>query len=181
AAQRTDAKEKKAVAPASERGEELPALIRVPSQTDAKEKKAAGPASERGEELPALIRVPSQRDGIVRVIGTEIKEGEKVPLGQTITVKVDGEKKKYRRLKKGDSVEDAQLLALLDDELARADVDIKAAKLNSAHAEFRVAENARDEARARYDTAKKLYGVGVKGNGSTVRAISQEDLRGASL
>jgi len=176
AAQRTDAKEKKAVAPAIERGAESPALVGVPSQTDPKEKKAAGPASERGEELPALIRVPSQRDGIVRVIGTEIKEGEKVPPGQTITVKVDGEKRKYRRLKKGDSVEEAQLLALLDDDLARAEVDIKVAKVNSARAECRAAEKTRDEALARYETAKKLVGAGDK-----LAAISKEDLRGALL
>jgi WD40 repeat protein len=124
-----------------------------------------------------LEDVPSQRDGVLMFIGTEIKDGQQVPSYEAIHVQIGEETKRFRRLKEGDSVQSDQLLALVDDTLARADVDIKAAKLNSAHAEFKAAEKTRDEALARLDTAKKLFGSG----GGGMRAISQEDLRGAQL
>jgi multidrug efflux pump subunit AcrA (membrane-fusion protein) len=141
-------------------------------RTDIKDKKAFEPKVERADEPPSFITVPSRRDGIVRVIGTEIKKEEKVLPGQTITVKIDSEVKKFRRLKKGDSVEEGQLLGRLDDDLARSEVEIKMAKLNAARAESTAAEKTRDEALARFETAKKLLAM----NG-----ISQEDFRGALL
>jgi RNA polymerase sigma factor (sigma-70 family) len=153
------------------------ALATFAQQTDTKERKATAPPVEHGEELPPVIRVPSQRDGIVRVIGTGIKEGEKVPPERTITVKIGGESKKYRRLKKGDSVEEGQLLALLDDDLARAEVAIKEAKVWAAEAEKMTSEMARDEALSRYETQKKLYYNNVGG----IRATSKEDMTGALL
>lgn len=159
AAQRADTTEQKTAAPAK----------------NTKEKKAAEPAAEPAEELPSLIRVPSQRDGIVRVIGTEIKEGEQVPPKETVTVKIGGEVKKYRRLKKGDAVEEGQLLAQLDDDLARADMAIKTAKLAAAYADSVVADQTRNEAQERYKTQKKLY------DRIPAPATTQEDLRGALL
>ena len=71
AAEQADAKAKKLAKPAVER-----------EPRDTQDKKAAAPAVEPGEEPQPFIRVPSQHDGIVRVIGTEIKEGEKVPPGR---------------------------------------------------------------------------------------------------
>ncbi len=125
-----------------------------------------------------LEDVPSQRDGVLMFIGTEIKDGQQVPSYETIQVQIGEEKKRFRRLKEGDAVQSDELLALVDDTLARADVDIKAAKLNSAHAEFKSAEKTRDEAWTRYETAKKLFGTG---RGSSLNAISKEDLSGALL
>jgi hypothetical protein len=168
AAQQTESKDKKAAGPAVKA-----------EQKDTKDRKSAGPAAEQSEEVQSVIRVPSQRDGIVRVIGTEIKEGEKVPAERIITVKIGGEMKKYRRLKKGDTVEEGQLLAQLDDNLARADVAIQEAKVKSAEAERFASEKNREEAKARYDTQVKLYGWGK--NKGAFPATSLEDLRGALM
>jgi RNA polymerase sigma factor (sigma-70 family) len=146
-------------------------------RADAPDKKAAARAAAACEELQSFLRVPSQHDGIVRVIGTEIKEGDKVPPEQTITIKINGEVRKYRRLKKGDKVEEGQLLARLDDDLARADVAIQIAKVRAAKAEKVSSEKTRDEAQQRYETQKKLLRAGNNGTSGT----TAEDLRGALL
>jgi hypothetical protein len=166
AAEQADTKGKKAAGPAYDA-----------KQKDTENKEAAEPAVEHAEESPSVIRVPSRHDGIVRTIGSEIKAGEKLSPKQIITVKLDGEVKKYRRLKKGDTVEEGQLLAQLDDDLARGDVAIQAAKLASAEADQTASEKTRDEAKSRYDTQHKLYFNGVGG----IRGTSKEDLGGALL
>jgi WD40 repeat protein len=122
--------------------------------------------------------VPSQRDGVLLFLGTEITNGEQVPSYEAIGVQIGETPKRFRRLKEGDSVQADQLLALVDDTLARADVDIKQAKLESAKAESIAAEKTRDEAAQRWETAKKLY-ANTSGGGRP--AISLEDLRGADL
>src|SRR6185312_3161447 len=48
-------------------------------------------AARAGEPTKNKCEVPSARDGILLVIGTEIKEGAKVPANQIITVAIDGE------------------------------------------------------------------------------------------
>jgi RNA polymerase sigma factor (sigma-70 family) len=172
AAERGDNKDKKAAQP-EVKGE----------QRDSKDKKAAPPTAERPEEPQPFLRVPSQHDGIIRVIGTEIKEGEKVPPQQTVTVKIGDEVKKYHRLKKGDQVEEGQLLARLGDELARADVAIQTAKLANAKVDKVLSEKTRDEAYQRYTTQKNLFGGDPKkgGNLPGMRATTLEDYRGALL
>lgn len=125
-----------------------------------------------------LEDVPSQRDGVLMVIGTEIKDGEQVPPHELIQVKVEEATKRFRRLKEGDSVQGEQLLAIVDDTLARAEVGIKVAKLGSAKADLKVAEKTRDEANERWATQKRLFG----GNDTRgLRATTAEDLRGARL
>ena len=57
--------------------------------------------------------IESKLDGIVQFIGTEIKEGEKVPAGELISAQNGGETKRFRRLRPGDVVEKGQLLAEL--------------------------------------------------------------------
>ncbi|HLJ97847.1 MAG TPA: HlyD family efflux transporter periplasmic adaptor subunit [Gemmataceae bacterium] len=127
-----------------------------------------------------LEDVPSQRDGVLMFLGTEVKEGQNVPPFDAIPVQIGKETKQFRRLREGDVVQSDQLLAQVDDTLARADVGIKTAKLESARAEAVAADKTRDEAMARYDTAKKLYGA-TGGRGGGQPAISLEDLRGALL
>src|SRR5262249_30233736 len=83
-----------------------------------------------------LLRVPSQHDGILLMVGTEIKDGEKVPEDQVVSVKIGGETRKYRKLREGDAVEEGQLLGLVDDTLAREELAIKKAKLDAAKAEL---------------------------------------------
>jgi multidrug efflux pump subunit AcrA (membrane-fusion protein) len=105
---------------------------------------AALPSLLRAEPVDRLdrnkrtvqIKVPSQRNGIVLVIGTEIKAGEKVAADQVVTIKVNGAVRKYRRLQEGDAVEQGQLLVQLDDRLARDKVAIHEVKVHSSDADY---------------------------------------------
>jgi len=119
-----------------------------------------------------LLRVPSQRDGILLVVGTEIKDGEKVPEDQVVSVKVAGETRKYRRLREGDSLEEGQLLGLVDDTLARDELAIKKSKLDASKAALQASIKTRDEAEQRYQTLVQL---------KAQAAISQEEFRAAKL
>lgn len=118
--------------------------------------------------------VPSQRDGVMLFIGTEVKPGEQVPSDRVIRVKMGGQEKLFRELREGEVVEPQQLLAQLDDRLARDDLAISSAKINAAKADHMASEKTRDETYERWQTAIKLRGSGAG-------AISQEDLRGAKL
>jgi WD40 repeat protein len=121
--------------------------------------------------------VPSQRDGVVMFIGTEIIDGEQVPTYDVLEVQMGETKRRFRRLKEGDYVKADQLVALVDDTLARADVAIKVAKLYAAQAEKIAEEKTREEALSRYETQKKLYYNNVGG----IRATPKEEMTGALL
>jgi WD40 repeat protein len=124
-----------------------------------------------------LEDVPSQRDGVLLFIGTEIREGEPVPSHEVVEVKLGDETKKFRRLKEGDAVQADQLVALVDETLARAEEAIKKAKVKSAEADQVASEKTREEAKSRYDTQLKLY----YSNQGGIRATSKEDMTGALL
>jgi RNA polymerase sigma factor (sigma-70 family) len=132
----------------------------------------APPAAQAPKGRSALAHVASLRDGVLVVIGTEIQEGEQLAPDQVVTVKLGDEVKRYRRLNEGDRVEEGQLLARLDDRLAREEVAIRQAKATAAEADFRAAEKTRDEAQERWNTAIRLRKTG---------AISNEDYRAARL
>jgi WD40 repeat protein len=121
--------------------------------------------------------VPSQRDGVLLVIGTEMNDGEQYPPHEIVRLQVENTTKTFRRLKEGDYVQADQLLALVDDTLARADEAIKEAKVTSAEADKVASEKTREEAKSRYETQQKLYGSNAAG----IRATSKEDLTGALL
>jgi multidrug resistance efflux pump len=118
--------------------------------------------------------VRGERDGVLLFIGTEIKPGEKVPPGRVVTAKVGAETRQYRRLQEGDRVEEGQLLARLDDRLARVEVAIKREDLPAWKAESRAASKTRDEAERRVAAMEKL-------NRNTPGAVSAEDYEGARL
>jgi RNA polymerase sigma factor (sigma-70 family) len=118
------------------------------------------------------VLIPSQRDGILVVIGTEIQPGEHVPANQTVIVNAGGEAKHYRRLKVGEKVHEGQLLARVDDRLARDEVAIKEARVVASEADLQAAEATRDEARARYERQAAL---------NRNHQTSEEDLQGAKL
>lgn len=111
-------------------------------------------------ERPGKQQVPGARDGILLFLGTEIKEGEKVPPEQTIQVKAGDENKTYRRLKAGDMVEAGQLVGRMDDRLARTEVAIRKVKQAAAEAELVAAEKTHEEARIRYERIQKLRATG---------------------
>jgi WD40 repeat protein len=121
--------------------------------------------------------VPSQRDGVLVFLGTEIHNDDAVLGRDIVEVKMGDKTRKFLRLKEGDHVQRDQLVALVDDTLARADEAIKEAKLSSAKAEKDASEKTRDEAKSRYDTQVKLYYSNVGG----LHATSKEDLTGALL
>jgi multidrug efflux pump subunit AcrA (membrane-fusion protein) len=143
---------------------------------------AAGQANPDREETAApnrparrdRVEVPSQRDGVLLVIGTDIKPGQKVPPDQIVVVTVGDEETKYRRLREGDPVEEGQLLARVDDRLARAEVASKKAAVEAAKAEWEASVKIRDEASERYRTTSRRY-EGGPGN------VSVEEVRGAKL
>jgi RNA polymerase sigma factor (sigma-70 family) len=123
-------------------------------------------------QRPSLIAVPSEVEGKLVVIGTEIKPGEKVAPDRIVTVKIEGKSKQYRRLREGDAVDEGQLLACVDDRLARDELAIRQAKVHGKQAELLAAQKTREEARARRDRIQQLQ----KGD-----ALYEEQCRMAQL
>ena len=80
-----------------------------------------------------VVKVPSPLDAVVEFLGTEIKEGEMVPPEKLITVLTDGAMTKYRRLEKGDAVDEGQLLVRMDDQKLRADLALTKLKVIQSH------------------------------------------------
>jgi multidrug resistance efflux pump len=134
----------------------------------------AGPARAAKDRDPNRQEVPSEVDGVLLFVGTDVKAGEKVPAALLLKIKVDGKEQTYRRLRVGDRVEEGQLLARVDDRLARTEVAIQQAKLEAAKADHRASRATRDEAQKRYDalvnTKKRAPG-----------AVAEDDVRGAKL
>jgi WD40 repeat protein len=100
--------------------------------------------------------VPSQRNGVIWFIGTEVGEKEDVPADRLIVAPASQGGKRYRRLMEGDFVKYGQLLAQLDDRLARDELASKKAKTSAAEADWAASEKAREEGRVRYETGLKL-------------------------
>ncbi len=119
---------------------------------------------------PRTIRVPSEVEGRLLGIFTEIKPGDKVADKDVIVV---GEQK-YRRLREGDTVKTGQLLARVNDALARDDVDIAEAKIVAAEADMLTSRKTKEEAKQRLDSMNAAR-ARVTADGS------MEDLRAAKL
>ncbi len=127
-------------------------------------------------DLIEKIDVPSQRDGVLLFLGIEVKKDEPVPPDEKLfEVQLGKETKLFRRIREGDTVESNQLVAVVDDKLARAEESIKEAKLIQATEDHIASQKTRDEAKERMETQYKLRHDG-KG-----LATSKEDVRGAEL
>ncbi|HBI43829.1 MAG TPA: hypothetical protein DDY78_13415 [Planctomycetales bacterium] len=94
------------------------------------------------QEPAAVFNVPSQREGMLLVLGKEVKSDAKIPANLLVTVKGDGEVKRYRRLRVGDLVEEGQLLASVDDRLPRLELEVQKSKLEAAETELSAAAQA---------------------------------------
>ena len=110
----------------------------------------------------SAVKVPAQREGVLVLVGSEIKPGENVPADQVITTKVGDTTTRYRRLKEGDVVEEGQLLARVDDRLARDEWNIAQRKVAAAEADLGAAEKINQEARRRREARVKLSKEGKK-------------------
>lgn len=146
---------------------------------------AGDPVVIPGGRLAVIYKqeVPSQKDGVLLYIGRPVKAGEEQTLvGQNrlIPIRHAGQQIHIREWREGDIVTAGDLLALVDDRLARDDLAIAQAKVTSSEAEFTSSEKTRDETKARWDTAQRLYRGGGSRSGG-VGAISEEDVRGARL
>jgi RNA polymerase sigma factor (sigma-70 family) len=116
-------------------------------------------ARDAGEAAAAVFNVPSQREGVLLVVGAEAKAGAKIPANLLVTVKGDGEVKKYRRLRVGDMVEEGQLLARVDDRLARLDLEVQKSKLEAAESDLSAASHASNAAERLFKRFDKLAGA----------------------
>ena len=116
--------------------------------------------------------VPSQREGVVLFFGRQAEPGEAVPHDRQVRIRRDDEEKVYRLLKEDDRVEAGQLLAQLDDRLARDDWAIKSGKVAASRADLASAVKTRDEARSRYETQIRLMAS---------RSTATEEMRAAKL
>jgi RNA polymerase sigma factor (sigma-70 family) len=141
----------------------------VPGRATAADAESAAPVPEN---RPVVVNLPARRDGVLLFIGTEIKDGDPVAPEDVVSVRIDGEAKKFRRLKEGDKVEDGQLLARLDDRLARDDVEVQKAKLEAAEADMRAVTKTKEEARVRLGRVAELNKQNLAG---------AEELRAANL
>ncbi len=132
------------------------------------------PAAGQKAQAVDLVGIASPRDGVVAVVGTEIRDGENVKANDVVTIKVSGKERKFRRLRIGDRIEVGQLVARLDDRLAQIDVATKRSQVTACEADHEAALKTRDEALERFKTQQKLLG-------RNVGATSLEEVRGAKL
>jgi hypothetical protein len=102
------------------------------------------------KEDAACTRVPARQDGVIEFIGATRSEPIRI----------------------GDNVREGQLLAQLDDRLARIEVSRRQRALDVAKAELQATDKTRDEAYQRYLIQQRLF----KQN-----ATAEEDLRGSEL
>src|SRR5262249_33668911 len=105
------------------------------------------PACYAGPEEPIVVPecrltvfrkqdVASQRDGVLLVAGPPVARGEAVPPDLCARVKIGGEWATFRLLREDDRVEKDQVLAWIDDRLARDDLEMKKRKAAAARAEL---------------------------------------------
>lgn len=120
-----------------------------------------------------LVNVPSPLPGVLVVVGSDLGL-DGLAADQVITAKVDGKELRYRRLKVGDEVKEAQLLARLDDRLARIDQEMQQARIGVAQAELRAAEKTRDAAKLRFEDMLKASRI-------VRNSVSDDDVRAARL
>ena len=149
----------------------LEAIVRLEVE-DAASAPADRPPVAVASPAASIVHVPAQRDGVLLVVGTEIKEGEKVPADRLVVIKSDGQEKRYKQLREGDVVEEGQLLARLDDRLARLDVEVQRDKINAAEAVLNTAAKVREAADKREQSLSKL---------NNMAAVSAEELGAAKL
>ena len=69
--------------------------------------------------------VASQRDGVLLVVGSPLQPGERDGSGRQFQAEVGGKLRAFRCLREDEAVAQGQLLAWVDDRIARDDRDMK--------------------------------------------------------
>lgn len=116
------------------------------------------------------LEVPSPHAGVLSLVGTEVKPGESV--FAEAELRVAGDNQKYRRLKNLEVVHEGQLLARLDDRLARNDLEIKKQRLNAAEADLAAADASRLEALMRMTRLQEL---------KKLKSVSNEEVQASQF
>ena len=147
------------------------------SPEQAEPQAAAEKPAPKAAPARRLMKLPSPVEGILAVIGREITQGENVPAVQVITLRTRDGEQKYRRLQVGDRVKEGEMLARLDDRLARTELAIQKAKVDVAKAEYDGAIKKKYDAQARLDRADRL----VMEGGRKGSIVSPEDYSMAVL
>jgi RNA polymerase sigma factor (sigma-70 family) len=120
------------------------------------EESAKPTSTKESDDHDHFLDVACLRDGIVQSLGGPASEG----------------KRDLRGLRKGDRIEEGQVLATLDHQLAVNEMQIKEAKVLAARADLEAARKTADEANARYETQAKLQKKSL---------TSEDDVRSAKL
>jgi RNA polymerase sigma factor (sigma-70 family) len=126
----------------------------------------------RGSELH-LLNVPAARAGILVVLGTEVKDEEKILKEQLVSWRQDGKVRTYRRLYEGDRVKEGQILGQLDNRLARLEWSRCKLRVEAAEADVRAASKTQEEARTRFQRVKALR--------EKANVVTEEEVRAARL
>ncbi len=146
-------------------------------QTPAEPRPARAPAPQKPADAPPqkdYQDAPSQQEGVLLVVGTQLKDKEKCEPERLVEVKVGETLLRFRRLKVGDKVEAGQMLGLIDPTLALNDIAIREADLEAARADATASEKTRDEAMQRYKVLQNLQG-------RNPAAVTDEEMRGARI
>lgn len=109
----------------------------------------------RDKPVPANRQVATVQIEVLE--GQQAPEGVKVLEGKGVLRKRRYYERYYLQLMEGDIVEVNQTIGQVDDRLAHAELMSKSAKSAASKADVRASEKTRDEAKFRWNGAKKLY------------------------
>jgi WD40 repeat protein len=149
----------------------------VPSQHDGVLRFLVAEIQE-GEVVPPVevvtVRVPKRDERLFRYtvhVGSFFAGPPTLPLLVLPALELKPPMKRYRRLREGDHVEAGQLLAVLDDRLARDDWASKKLKAVASQWDFLSAEKKRDETEKIYLTSRRL---GADGRASSKEQVDKD-------
>jgi WD40 repeat protein len=157
-----------------------PSQFKEPLPPTASAHSSADPIVVTDCQLTAFEKedVPSQHDGVLLFIGSEVKPGEVVPKDRTVKKLFVGDKEvECKQLREGDWVAADQLLAIVDDRLARDDVQIGDSKLLIAKFDQEAYKKGELEYYHRWKSQERLFASSGKG----LPATSQEEMRAAKF
>lgn len=112
---------------------EVPPASQVPAASQPQADAITVPSCQ--VTVPYSENVPSKNDGRLLAICTTLEPGDETryPAADIIEVKTGSEVRKFRRLREGDTVKRGQLVGMLDDQIAQANMEVAAANKKAAN------------------------------------------------